>query len=141
AAIMTAVEVRQQLVDALRLDLIGPGKGSPLEAEVLSQRPSAWYLTGFLVPFDAGEDQRVDETGNEEVGQANDAADLDEAAAPEPAAAKRAFFPSSIGMSLLVSSPAKQLNVTVRWGDYKRHEDKSGQPPGTEGAAAASASD
>lgn len=40
---MLPVNVRESLVDALRLDLVGPSKGSPLEAEVLSQRPSAWY--------------------------------------------------------------------------------------------------
>src|SRR5437868_1615374 len=99
---MQAVDVRRQLVDALALDLIGPGKASPLETEVLSQRPSAWYLTGFLVPIDAGEDQRADETGSEEISQANDAGDLDDANTPEPAAARRAYFPSSIGLSLLV---------------------------------------
>jgi len=47
---MKPVEVRGQLVEALRLDLVGPDNGSDLEAEVLTQAPSRWYLTGFLVP-------------------------------------------------------------------------------------------
>ena len=54
---MTPETVRSELVDALRLDLIGPGEvlGDPGRtpgdaAEVLPQRPSSWYLTGFLVP-------------------------------------------------------------------------------------------
>ncbi len=49
------VEVRSQLVDALRLDLVGPDNGSDLEAEILPQAPFRWYLTGFLVPLEAGE--------------------------------------------------------------------------------------
>jgi hypothetical protein len=64
-----SVEVRSQLLEALGLDLIGPGKGSPLEAETLAQRPSAWHLTGFLVPFDASGDQRVEEKTSQETGQ------------------------------------------------------------------------
>ena len=128
---MGSVEVRQTLIQALRLDLVGPEKGSSLESELLSQRPSAWYLTGFLAPFDAKEEQRVDETVTEEVGQASDGGDLDDAAAPEPAAARRAFFPSSMGLSLLLPSSSKELQVTVRWADYRRQEEKTGSVDGT----------
>jgi hypothetical protein len=49
----TSLEIRDTLVDALRLDLIGPSPGHALEAEVLEQHPSRWYLTGFLVPTGA----------------------------------------------------------------------------------------
>jgi len=127
---MTSVEVRHQLVNALSLDLVGPSQGSTLEAEVLSQRPSTWYLTGFLVPFGAGEEQRADETSNEEVGRGNDAGDLDEASSSEPASARRAFLPSSIGVSLLVPSAAQQLCITVCWGDYKQELAVKSQEPG-----------
>ena len=64
---MKPVEVREQLVDALRLDLVGPEPGSELEREMLPQPPSRWYLTGFLVPPEAGEEQRSEETAGEEV--------------------------------------------------------------------------
>jgi len=117
---MESVEVREQLLDALRLDLVGPEKGSELEDEVLPQSPSRWYLTGFLVPLEAGEEQRIDETSGEEVDELDEAGGTDDTDTPEPAAAKRAFFPSSIGMSLLVSRDAQQAMVTVRWGDYKQ---------------------
>jgi hypothetical protein len=59
---MKPVEVRSQLVEALRLDLVGPENGTDLEAEVLTQAPSRWYLTGFLVPLEADPAQRTDET-------------------------------------------------------------------------------
>jgi hypothetical protein len=55
------VEVRSQLVDPLRLDLVGPENATNLEAEVLPQAPSRWHLTGFLVPLEAGEAQRTDD--------------------------------------------------------------------------------
>ena len=54
---MTPADVRAQLVAALQLDLVGPHDGIGDAAETLPQHPSRWYLTGFLVPFDAGESQ------------------------------------------------------------------------------------
>lgn len=116
---MTAVDVRRKLVHTLGLDLVGPDRDSELLAEILPQAPSRWYLTGFLVPIDAAEDQKIDEAGTEEVDEASDAGGTDDAAIPEPAAARRAVFPSSMGLSLLVPKEAKELRVTVRWGDYQ----------------------
>lgn len=76
---MKPVDVRSQLVKALRLDLVGPENGTDLEAEVLPQAPSRWYLTGFLVPLEAGEVQKSDETSQDELnfgGGDREAADL-----------------------------------------------------------------
>ena len=59
---MKPVEVRRELADALKLDLVGPAEqlGSP--NEVLPQAPSRWYLTGFLVPLDADQSQKATRT-------------------------------------------------------------------------------
>jgi hypothetical protein len=116
---MTPADVRHQLVDALGIDLIGPDRDSELRNEVLPQSPSRWYLTGFLVPFDAAEDQKSDEVAEEGVDEIGKGAGVDDDAVPEPAAARRAFFPSSMGLSLLVPKDAKELRVAVRWGDYR----------------------
>jgi hypothetical protein len=117
---MTSAEVRQRLVDALKLDLVGPENRSDLEAEVLPQAPSRWYLTGFLVPLEAGEAQKSDETANDDFDApaAGGDATVDDTT-PEPPAARRAFFPSSIGLSLLVSRQTRKLQVEVNWGDYR----------------------
>src|SRR5947209_4068483 len=115
---MKSVDVRAQLVQALGVDLVGPDKDSELLDEVLPQPPSRWYLTGFLVPTDAGEDQKKDEIGDEGVDADGDSAG-DDAAPPEPAVARRASFPSSIGLSFLLPAKAKELHVTARWGDYQ----------------------
>ena len=99
---MKSVEVRFQLVDTLRLDLVGPGLTFGTPDESLSQSPSRWYLTGFLVPLDAGEEQRAQEGSDDPIDEMNEAGGSDDANPPEPAAARRAYMPSSIGMSILV---------------------------------------
>jgi hypothetical protein len=113
-------------MDALRLDLVGPDRGLGTPDEVLPQPPSRWYLTGFLVPIDAPDADRAEEDSTEGVDEVGDAKGLDDATAPEPAAARRAYLPSSIGMSLLVPADAGELNVTARWGDYKLHKPGDG---------------
>jgi hypothetical protein len=128
---MKPVEVRSQLVEALRLDLVGPDNGSDLEAEVLTQAPSRWYLAGFLVPLEADPAQKSDDTSQDEFdfeGGDSDAADDD--TIPETPAARRAFFPSSIGLSLLVAETTRQLKVIVQWGDYRPEAPRTGEHAG-----------
>src|SRR5271170_7457898 len=104
---MAPPEVRQQLTEALRLDLVGPEENLGSPDEILPEPPSRWYLTGFLVPLDAGESQKSDETSTDELNTVNDAKGLDDAMAPEPAPARRSSFPSSVGMSFLVKDKVK----------------------------------
>ncbi len=123
---MTPVEVRRELTNALNLDLVGPDDGLGSPSEVLSQAPSRWYLTGFLVPLDAEDTQRVDEDSNEEVDAAADAGGADDATPTEPASARKRFLPSSIGLSVLVPEATRHLFVRVRWGDYKLRKPADG---------------
>src|SRR5215510_7663461 len=114
---MKPVEVRQELVNALKLDLVGPEKGSELEEEVLPQAPSRWYLTGFLVPSEAAAEQKTEAASQEEVDQMDERGGSDDANTPEPSSAARAYFPASMGMSLLVRPETHELMVDVAWGD------------------------
>jgi hypothetical protein len=125
---MTSFDVRKHLQNALRLDLIGPDNklGSP--DEILFQAPSRWYLAGFLVPLDAEESQRAEETSTDELDEVRDAKGLDDATPPEAAAARVRYLPSSIGLSLLVSRTTKQLRATTRWGDYRLERPQTGGP-------------
>jgi len=119
---VTAIEVRQQLIEALGLDLVGPGLGlgDPEEMLRVFERPSSWYLTGFLIPTrtpeeGAGEDDidadnELEELQEQETGPEEEASDR--------GAAKKRYFPSSIGLSTLVSAGTGALSVTLRWGDY-----------------------
>ena len=63
----SSADVRRELVDALRLDLVGPSLGLGNPEEILAEPPSVFYRTGFLVPIEADEDQKVDESCTEEV--------------------------------------------------------------------------
>lgn len=116
---ITSAQVRSHLIDALQLDLIGPTPDDLVHAEeTLDQAPSKWYLTGFLVPYGAPMEQRGDDTADDDLDVVQGGGAGEDENIPDKPFAKKAFFPSSIGLSLLVAENASQLNVTVQWGDY-----------------------
>ena len=119
----TSAAVRERLEEALRLDLIGPGPEGPLAEEELPGRvrPSNWYLAGFLVPQGAKPDERADDDAEDDsAAEVADRPGLPEESAEDLKAAKRAFFPSSMGLSFLVPPEATELAVAVSWGEYER---------------------
>lgn len=125
---MTPVEVRSQLVEALQLDLVGPQNGNGDSIEVLPQHPSRWYLTGFLVPFDAGESQTQDQDAGDEMDGPGDQSGTDDDVLPERTAASKTRFPSSMGVSVLLPQQTSHLQVTIDWGDYSPLQPESGHP-------------
>jgi len=116
----TSLEVRQRLVEALQLDLVGPWAGHELAEEKLPGwvRPSNWYLTGFLIPVATAPDKRSDEDEDEDIGAVEETLGLPEESNEERKAAKKGYFPSSMGISFLMSRVASALSIVVRWGDY-----------------------
>jgi hypothetical protein len=57
--VQAPAQVRDKLASALALDLVGPAPDDAAHAEeVLPTAPSVWYLTGFLVPFEAPPGER-----------------------------------------------------------------------------------
>jgi Helicase conserved C-terminal domain len=133
----TSLEVRERLVEALELDLVGPWAGHELADEMLPGwvRPSNWYLTGFLIPSDASPDTSADDDADDDFELVPASEGLAEESAEERTAAKKGFFPSSMGLSTLVAGAAKSLSVTVRWGDYEYHagEERSEREDGDGG--------
>jgi len=64
----------------------------PLRHELIPDSPTRWYLTGFLIPVDAPEDQRYDETSTDELDAGGeDEGATDDAGPPDPAATKSYF--------------------------------------------------
>lgn len=127
---ISSADVRDRLVHALRLDLVGPEPDEPQAAETLDVPPSRWYLTGFLVPWAAPAPQKRDEGDTQgELGfaEASGGDDEDQAGGGDPPAARRGQFPSSIGLSVLLPADATELRVSARWGDYAPREE--GNPP------------
>ena len=119
-----SVEIRGQLVEALKLDLVGPWAGHALAAERLPGwvRPSNWYLTGFLIPSGTPPEKSADDDEDDDLGEIPESAGLAEESSEERKAAKKGFFPSSMGLSFLVPKETGALTVTVNWGDYEQTE-------------------
>ena len=124
----SALDVRGRIVEALVLDLVGPGAGHPHAEERLPGwvRPSNWYLTGFLVPSGTPPAKRADADEDEDFELVPESAGLAEESSDERKAAKKAYFPSSMGLSFLVPPEARALTVVVRWGDYAPAEIEGG---------------
>jgi len=119
---MTSPEVRERLAEALLLDLVGPSPGHRLANEMLPQRwrPSVWYLTGFLIPSGAPPEDAADLDEDDDMGETPASPGLSEESSEDRRAAKKGFFPSSMGLSFLVEAKASALEVVVSWGDYRR---------------------
>ncbi len=119
-----SLEVRARMVEALKLDLVGPWAGHTLAEERLPGwiRPSNWYLTGFLIPSGTPPERGGDADEDDDLGEIPDSAGLAEESNEERKAAKKGFFPSSMGLSFLVPEEVRALTVTARWGDYTHEE-------------------
>lgn len=117
---LLSVEVRERLVETLELDLVGPWRNHDLGQEALPRRvrPSNWYLTGFLIPVDAPEEQATDADGDDDFDDVPESEGPGEESSDDRVAAKKAYFPSSMGLSTLVAETATSLTVRVCWGDY-----------------------
>ena len=132
-----SADVRHSLIEALRLDLIGPRpQDSDLQHERLPQAPSRWYLTGFLAPSEAPDAQRAQDAEEELDAPAEAVQGGDDSRTPECGSGKRAFLPSSIGLSVLVDAETQRLAVALSWGDYtpdaEAAEDGDAAPGGGE---------
>jgi len=127
APVRNATAVRRRIVDLLRRDLIGPAPGpedADLAAEILSENPSRWYLTGFLAPALDGADEELGEEGDPATA-ADEGADAetgparaaDDAPPDEPSARPRRL-PSSLGLTVLLDATIDEVEVELTWGDY-----------------------
>ena len=121
---VTSLEVRERLVEALKLDLVGPAADHALVEERLRgwERPSNGYLTGFLIPSGTPPEKSADADEDDDLGEVPESAGLAEESSEERKAAKKSFFPSSMGLSFLVPLETRTLAVLVRWGDYEQTE-------------------
>lgn len=116
----TSLDVRAAIVRTLRRDLIGPGRDdTDLEREVLPARPSRWYLTGFLVPAQAPEEQRAAPIQEGELNGGDTSEGNDDTDEPDAPSAKPGFLPSSMGLSFLLPEEVSQVRVIACWGDYR----------------------
>ena len=129
----TSTEVRARLVETLRRDLIGPGpQDSDLARERLKEKPSGWYVTGYLAPVpepsgpsaEIAEEDDLFEEGDPLVGDdlgadsdASPARAADDAPEDVPPAV-RIRAPSSLGLTVLLDASVREVEVNLSWGDY-----------------------
>ena len=135
--VIQPVDVRSRLREALELDLIGPAAAHPLADERLPRwvRPSNWYLAGFLIPRGAPAEQRADADADDDFDpEVAGEGGLGDDSTEDRRAAKKGFFPSSMGLSFLVAAQVDDLEVTVCWGDY-RSVKEGADAEGSDGAA------
>jgi hypothetical protein len=130
----TSDQIRDDLVNALQLDLVGPTpEDAEHQEETIPQAPSLWYLSGFLVPYEASPADRCDEKVDDELDQLGQISPGDDEKAPESASARKVLFPSSMGISFLANKAETCLNVCVDWGDYtpipRKEEDSIPETP------------
>jgi hypothetical protein len=127
----TSLEARNGLVDLLRRDLIGPhpDRDGDLAEEVLDEKPSRWYVSGFIVPAydgaappktDAEEvaEQQEDDLLASETLDSSPTGEADEKDSPDQPPRDR-FLPSSIGLTVVLPEAVKEVGLRVTWGDYK----------------------
>ena len=121
-------EVRQEVIDMLKTDLLGPS----CENEVLNQNPRFEYVVGMLAPQASEDDSNEQEVD----GDASFEGDADYTAGEEdenePVSTFRFKTPSSIGISFYIESSTKIFNVDVTWGDYSKASDKTTNKDGKE---------
>jgi hypothetical protein len=126
-------EIRTKLVEALKLDLVGPWPGHPFEHELLPESPTRWYLTGYLVPESAPVQHRSDAEAKEELDAGGEGGGMDDGGTPDKAAAP-SLLPSSMGLGVLVPAGATKLHAEVTWGDYHWEDPtKEAEEPADEG--------
>ena len=118
----TSPAVRDQLIQALELDLVGPSptllaqleaegrteEATELREELLDRPPNRWYQSGFLIPSETSLGDRADDAADDEFagldGQNLSAkrksnASGDDTGASEAWPARRVFFTCSVLIS------------------------------------------
>ena len=124
-------QVRQMIIDAMKVDLMGPQS----EDEVLDENPRHAYIIGLLAPqteagADAadGNDQELEADIDHEDDNNFTAGEDDD---NEPVVTTRFKLPNSIGISFYVAAGTDSVCLDVIWGDYtkttEKRPDKSGR--------------
>lgn len=107
---MTTRETRSRILEALRLEVLGPSR----EDEDLDDRPSSHYLCGILWP----QGTEIEPDQNEAHPPGDDAEDSDGFESIVPLI--QTLNPSSIGISLIIEPETDVIHVSARWGEYAR---------------------
>lgn len=125
-------EVRQKVIDMLKMDLMGPIS----EEEVLDENPRHAYIVGMLAAQTdsemSGEDtneQEIDSDMAYEDGEDYTSGEDDD---NEPITTTHFKIPSSMGISFYIETKTKNINIDISWGDYTKSSDAKQNKEGKE---------
>lgn len=115
---MNSSNVRENILNAIQLDLIGPNSQSEEKylKEILSTPPSMFYLTGFLVPKDRRISVDIEDDGAENAP--DELEETSDSSGNETNALLRKY-PSSMGLSFLATKSTTEFAVQCSWGEYR----------------------
>ena len=115
-------DVRDQMVDALRRELMGPWHPED-ETDPSEEFPTARYIVGRLAP----QDLKIDDVENDALPTGdNDDGETGEASFEPPQVL--GFMPSSMGLSFVINDTCDKVDVHVEWGQYLRAEEAPERP-------------
>lgn len=115
-------DVRDQLVGALRRELMGPWHPED-EADPSEEFPTARYIVGRLAP----QDLKIDPVENDAL-PTGDADDGETGEASFEAPQVLGFMPSSMGLSFVLNDTCNKVDVHIEWGQYLRAEEAPEHP-------------
>src|SRR5438874_6363068 len=111
----SATKIREELLGAVLMDLLGPVHGPEEELDERNVRDR--YLVGMLAPKRQElSPEEFDELAQGGVGSSEDGS-TDFTAPPA-----RTMFPSSFGMTFCVDKDAEAVEITACWGQYLREK-------------------
>ena len=114
-ATRTPSDIRDELTDMVVRDLLGPAGGPDEELNQYEDHAYSRYLVGMLAP-------KGSEVAGGELDElaAGDGGEGEEGAPESGVPAGSTYFPSSMGLSFVVSAEAKEIIVEAEWGQYLR---------------------
>lgn len=114
-ATKTPSDIRDELTDMVIRDLLGPAGGPDEELSQYEDHAYSRYLVGMLAP-------KGSEVAGGELDElaAGDGDEGEEGAPESGVPAGSTYFPSSMGLSFVVSAEAKEIIVEAEWGQYLR---------------------
>lgn len=115
-------DVRDQMVDALRRELMGPWHPED-ETDPSEEYPTARYIVGRLAP----QDLKIDDVENDALPTGDDDGETGEASFEPPQVL--GFMPSSMGLSFVLNDTCDKVDVHIGWGQYLRAEEAPERPP------------
>lgn len=116
-------DVRDQMVDALRRELMGPWHPED-ENDPSEEFPTARYIVGRLAP----QDLKIDDVENDALPTGDDDDGETGEASFEPPQVL-GFMPSSMGLSFVLNDTCDKVDVHIEWGQYLRAEEAPERPP------------